>query len=221
MGKLPQKNARCLKAQPEFSALDKSRRFFLLGLTLLVFLFMGASIFYISTHVEVVGTGYEINQALDKKQQLIEENKLLALEIAKLKSPGRLDKEADQLSQFQTPLPHQTLYISQLDQNPWLLALVAPAVADPTPSELKPTKLPPKKTPRQSDTKPKTIATKSTTQLEKTKPVPQIKEKPRLKKLILAKADTVKDQSATKSLKTSKPKKTKEAVPAVLLDPMP
>lgn len=218
------KNARCLKSQPEFSALDKSRRFFLLGLTLLIFLFMGASIFYISTQVEVVGTGYEINQELAKKQKLIEENKLLSLEIAQLKAPGRLDNETGHLAEFQPPLPHQTIYLSKMDNNPWLLAM----------AELDDGQVEEKQTATDVQThasKPVPVTEKKTSKKEpEKKPEKTVKLQiesepkvtaPKTKKLILAKAENSKTEPASKVIQKTNTKKPKDAVPAVLLDPMP
>ncbi len=220
-------NARCLKSQPEFSALDKSRRLFLLGLTLLVILFMGASIFYISTHVEVVGTGYEINQALTKKQQLIEENKLLALEIARLKSPGRIETEAARLFDFKPPLPHQTIYLSNIDSNPWVVAMAEKV--EPAPDSTETASPPPSKPEAQTVKKiaaPNAQPAKPEPKVERVAIVKPIEDepdpvKPRTQKLIIAKVERTQTNLAPKAMQKSESKKPKEAVPAVMIDPMP
>jgi len=108
--------AKCLRRQPTFSRLDKSPRFFFLGLTLLVMVFVASAVFYINTHVRVVELGYEITQAVSEKQKLTETNKQLSLKIAQLKSPHRLEKMAHDDLGLTRPQSKQILRLSELRQ---------------------------------------------------------------------------------------------------------
>jgi cell division protein FtsL len=199
--------AKCLKVQPEFSRLDKSRSFFLRGLTLLVFLLTGAALFYINTHVQVVGIGYEIDQALAKKQNLIEENKRLSFEIARLRSPIRIETEARETLKLSVPGPHQWVPLSQLPASTHLFAK-ATETASPSPSS-QPTPDPvgPKK--------PAPTATQQKSTSTSTKSAP--------KKVLLAKiiGDPAAPKLSTSNHVAKNLAKPKESVPAVLLDPMP
>lgn len=182
--------AKCLRRQPEFSRLDKSRSFFLKGLTFLIMLLMGASLLYINTHVQVVKIGYEINQALNKKQNLIEENKLLELEIARLRSPTRIEKEAREKLGLSLPEPHQWVPLAQLSTAKQLFAK--------NPAEDRPQAPPSPEASKKRANPPQAMDGPS--------------EAP--KKVVLAKI--IRSAPVEPA-----PLKTKEAIPAVLLDPMP
>jgi len=175
------------------------------GLTFLVLLLMAASIFYISTHVQVVGIGYEINNALTKKQNLIEENKRLSLEIARLRSPTRIEKEAGEKLNLGIPEPHQWIPLAQLPNSTIFIA--KPHSEAPKPKPEKKTKPPQDK---------KIVQQKTS----RDKPFKDTKPK----KVILAKI--VRPPSTPEAInpKISKPKKiskSKEGIPAVLIDPLP
>lgn len=215
--------AKCLSKQPEFSRVDKSRPFFLRGLTLLVFLLTGAALFYINTHVRVVGIGYEINQALAKKQNLIEENKRLSLEIARLRSPDRIETEAREKLNLIVPNPHQWVPLAQLPSSFHLVATAA---------ELPPTSPSPQPTPEPKENKPKT--TPKTNQKITSTRAPE-------KKVIVAKiigGDSPPQTHQDSKSSVKKPKEPsgklqpekqiaknlaqpKENIPAVMLDSMP
>jgi cell division protein FtsL len=199
--------AKCLSKQPEFSRVDKSRPFFLRGLTLLVFLLTGAALFYINTHVQVVGIGYEINQALTKKQNLIEENKKLSLEIARLRSPDRIETEAREKLKLTVPNPHQWVPLAQL---PASLHVVATAAEVPSPSPSPQ----PTGNPKETKAKPAPAKEKITSAR-----APE-------KKILVARI--IGGESSTEAHKTSPVKQVakniaqpKENVPAVMLDSMP
>lgn len=154
---------------------------------------MGASIFYISTHVRVVGIGYEINQSLAKKQNLIEENKRLSLEIAQLKSPTRIEEFASNHLDLIQPKHGQIVFLSDFENsNYWK-----------TPEEIKETVQAP--TPK---TAPKVAKAPP--------PKKVINNKPE-KKLIIARIIRENPKGSNSQLN----KKSKESPPAILLDPMP
>jgi len=236
----PNRTARCLKRQPEFSCLDKSRPLFIFGFTFLTCLFVGAAIFYISTHVRMVDIGYKINQELNRKKNLIEENKMFRLEIARLKSPTRLEREATTRLGMEIPKAGQLIYLSQLGNSPKAVTLAhyipsAPMETPPSPSiktapekkKITAKKITPVKTSKQktASVQEKTVA-KASPRQEAPNGIPKVKYRPRKKgNIIIAKVirgDSSPRVSQTKSsTRTKGSLKKKEALPAVVLDPMP
>lgn len=224
-------SAKCLRSQPEFSAIDKSRNFFILGLTFLILLFMGASIFYISTHINAVDIGYKINEELHRKQQLIEENKLLRLKIAQLKSPTRIEAEAKERFNLSVPDPEQIVYLSTISQSNLLMKLAensSEKPPSPKPSKLSKEIKSSKKTKTLAKTNTKTSQKKVKAKTETpttvfAKKEPQSKPKRIIVAKIIRRKDTLEFPSvAPKSnSKGLSAKKTKEALPATLIDTMP
>ncbi|MCP5467941.1 MAG: cell division protein FtsL [Deltaproteobacteria bacterium] len=104
-----------LSGQPAFKPLPPARNFFLFGISLLIAIFIASAIFYINTHVKVYDYGYQINQAIQRKRALIEENKRLRLEIAQLKTPGRIEKEVHE--SLSVPQASQIVYLQDLKQS--------------------------------------------------------------------------------------------------------
>lgn len=119
-------HAKSVRRQPTFSPLDKSRRVFLFAFLSLVVLASACAIFYIGTHIQAVNLGYKIGQELQRKEELIEENKRLSLEIARLKSPIRIEAEAKETLGLELPKTQQVFYHSRWE--PDTLLQVAGAV---------------------------------------------------------------------------------------------
>ncbi len=116
--------ARSLHQQPEFSRLDKSTGLFFFTAILLSSLFLAGAILYISAHVKVVRLGYQINQEIERKQRLIEENKKLRLLIAQWVAPTQIEAEAQKKLGLLPPAPGQILYLSKMNEQSlaWVLA---------------------------------------------------------------------------------------------------
>lgn len=124
--------AKSVRRQPTFSPLDKSRRIFLFAFLSLIVLTSVCAIFYIGTHIQAVNLGYKISQELQRKEELIEENKRLSLEIARLKSPIRIEAEAKDTLGLQLPKTQQVFYLSRWEQDaPSQFANAAPAPSKP------------------------------------------------------------------------------------------
>lgn len=128
-------HAKSVRRQPTFSPLDKSRRVFLFAFVSLVVLASACAIFYIGTHIQAVNLGYKIGQELQRKEQLIEENKRLSLDIARLKSPIRIEAEAKETLGLELPKTQQVFYLSRWE--PDTLTQVAGAAPAPKNSEAK------------------------------------------------------------------------------------
>ena len=87
----------------------KLRRLFLFALLML--LFIGSSLFYVWSRIQVIRLGYEISSALKEEKALTEVNKRLRLEIATLKSYARIEKFAVEELRMAKPKPEQVIVI--------------------------------------------------------------------------------------------------------------
>jgi cell division protein FtsL len=79
--------------------------------TLLILFFIGGSLFYVWSRIQVIHLGYEISNALKEEKALTEGNKKLRLEIATLKSYGRIEKFAAEELRMVKPKPEQVIVI--------------------------------------------------------------------------------------------------------------
>ena len=78
---------------------------------LLTLFFIGGSLFYVWSRIQVIQLGYEISNALKKERALTEANKKLRLEIATLKSYARIEKIAVEELRMIKPKPDQVIVI--------------------------------------------------------------------------------------------------------------
>jgi cell division protein FtsL len=79
--------------------------------TLLMLFFIGGSLFYVWSRIQVIQLGYEISNAMKEERALTEANKKLRLEIATLKSYGRIEKIASEELRMAKPRPEQVIVI--------------------------------------------------------------------------------------------------------------
>jgi len=79
--------------------------------TLLMMFMIGASLFYVWSRIQVIQLGYEISNAMKQERALLEANKKLRLEIAELKSYGRIEKIAVEQLNMSKPTPDQVVVI--------------------------------------------------------------------------------------------------------------
>jgi len=82
-----------------------------LTFTLLMLLFIGGSLFYVWSRIQVIQVGYEISNALKEERALAEANKKLRVEIATLKSYARIEKVAVEELKMTKPKPDQVIVI--------------------------------------------------------------------------------------------------------------
>ena len=83
----------------------------LLFFSLLLLLFIGGSLFYVWTRIQVIHLGYEISSALKEGKALTEANKRMRLEAATLKSYARIEKIAVEELKMVKPKPDQVIVI--------------------------------------------------------------------------------------------------------------
>jgi cell division protein FtsL len=89
--------------------LSKPRLLFFLSL--LLFLFIGGSLFYVWSRIQVIQLGYEISNALKEGRGLTETSKKLRIEIAALKSYARIERIATEELGMAKPKPDQVIVI--------------------------------------------------------------------------------------------------------------
>ena len=96
--------------RPGVQAKGKKLSLFLL-FTFLMLCLIGGSLFYVWSRIQVIQLGYEISSALKEERALTEANKKLKLEIATLKSYGRIEKVAVEQLRMVKPKPEQVIVI--------------------------------------------------------------------------------------------------------------
>jgi cell division protein FtsL len=77
----------------------------------LMFFFLGGSLFYVWSRIQVIRLGYEISNALKEERALTEANKKVRVEIATLKSYARIEKFAMEELKMAKPKPEQVIVI--------------------------------------------------------------------------------------------------------------
>lgn len=80
-------------------------------LVLLLGCMVSAALFYVWARIQVIGLGYEISKALKEESLLLEANRKLRLEIAELKSYGRIEKIAVEQLGMSKPTAEQVVVI--------------------------------------------------------------------------------------------------------------
>jgi cell division protein FtsL len=78
---------------------------------LLMLFFLGGSLFYVWSRIQVIHLGYEISNALKEERAFTEANKKLRVEIATLKSYTRIEKFAMEELRMAKPKPEQVIVI--------------------------------------------------------------------------------------------------------------
>jgi cell division protein FtsL len=216
--------AKSVRRQPTFSPLDKSRNTFLTVVTFLIVLTITGSVFYIGTHVKAVNLGYKINQEVQRKEKIIEENKKLNLEIATLMSPTRIEHEATAQLGFSLPKPNQIIYLSKWEEAN-LPRETAPVLPEKSPA-VKPIPVLTQVFPAQKkETENKTL--KKPNPIKEKSPDPGKMQATSKKKTEVIVATIIHDRPtrAPSSSKIAEAKasdiKAKESIPAVMLDSMP
>jgi cell division protein FtsL len=79
--------------------------------TVLMLFFIGGSLFYVWSRIQVIQIGYQISNALKEERALTETNKKLRVEIATLKSYARIEKLAVEELRMAKPKPEQVIVI--------------------------------------------------------------------------------------------------------------
>ena len=90
------------------SRVRKSR---LLFFALLMLFLITSSLFFVWSRIQVIQLGYELSNALKEGRSLAERNKRLRVEIATLKSYGRIEKVAEQELGMSKPKAEQVIVI--------------------------------------------------------------------------------------------------------------
>ena len=84
----------------------------LVGVTVAVAaVFIACALFSVYAHHQVISLGYEISQANQEEQELLQMSKKLRLEVASLKSPGRIQGTALRDLGFTNPQKDQLIIV--------------------------------------------------------------------------------------------------------------
>jgi len=83
----------------------------LLVFSLVMFFLIGGSLFHVWSRIQRIHLGYEISNALKEGRTLTEANKKLRVEIAALKSYGRIERIATVELGMIKPRPDQVIVI--------------------------------------------------------------------------------------------------------------
>jgi cell division protein FtsL len=73
--------------------------------------FLACSLVYVWSHHQIISLGYEISKAGQEEQTLVQENKKLRLELAALKTPGRIETMALNELGFVNPQKEQLIIV--------------------------------------------------------------------------------------------------------------
>ncbi len=76
-----------------------------------LFFFIGGSLVYVWSRIQVIQVGYEISDAMKTGRGLVEENKRLRVEVGTLKSYSRIEKIAAEELGMTKPGPGQVIVI--------------------------------------------------------------------------------------------------------------
>jgi|SRR3990167_9987325 len=96
-----------VRNQKAYTKEDFLKTRFLFRILFLVAFMAILSLFYIWSRIQIVQYGYDINALRGRHRQLVEENKKLNVEVATLKSPGRISRIAREKLKMQMPKPEQ------------------------------------------------------------------------------------------------------------------
>jgi cell division protein FtsL len=94
--------------RPEVRALPAFRILTVLIITLSITIVI---LIYVWSHIQMTRLEYEVAEAIHTKEQLLEEQRRLRLEVATLKSPQRIEAIARNRLQMTYPEPGQVIVI--------------------------------------------------------------------------------------------------------------
>lgn len=100
-----------VKGQQAYTKMDFLRMRLVFKALALVSLMVFLSLFYIWSRIQIVDSGYGINELKRQQAILKNENKLLQMELSLLKSPKRLEKFATENLKMQLPTKEQIIEV--------------------------------------------------------------------------------------------------------------
>lgn len=78
---------------------------------LVVFVLMAVAIIYVWSHLQMTQLEYKVAEAMNRKEQLLDEQKKLRLEVATLKSPQRIEAIVKEQLQMSYPEAKQVITV--------------------------------------------------------------------------------------------------------------
>lgn len=84
-----------------------------LPLILGAFLLMGVTLVYVWSHLRMTGMEYKIAEEMTRREQLLEEQRKLKVEVATLKAPGRIEAIVKEKLQMTYPQREQIIHLGE------------------------------------------------------------------------------------------------------------
>jgi cell division protein FtsL len=103
--------ARAGRIQEEVSVASGVDRNLIFVAIVTALVFHACSLVYVWSHHQIVSFGYQISKAGQEEQALLQENKRLRLELAALKTPGRIESMALNEFGFVNPQKEQLIIV--------------------------------------------------------------------------------------------------------------
>jgi cell division protein FtsL len=100
-------------SQTESSDQKKSRGFNYSSLMIGAFVLMGVALVYVWSHLRMTGLENKIAEELNRKEQLMEEQRKIKVEIATLKAPGRIESIAREKLHMVYPQREQVINLRE------------------------------------------------------------------------------------------------------------
>jgi cell division protein FtsL len=105
-------HAELVKEESLLARLNAKNLDFVLVALLIFLLVTSIFVFHVWSRLYVFRTGYEIYQQEKTKQELLEENRILTMEVASLKSPARIERIARDDLGLRSPRPEQVVMVN-------------------------------------------------------------------------------------------------------------
>jgi len=77
------------------------------------FVLMGVALVYVWSHLRMTGLDYKIAEEMNRKEQLLEEQRKLKVEVATLKSPSRIETIVKEKLQMTYPQREQIIHLGE------------------------------------------------------------------------------------------------------------
>ncbi|SEM28850.1 cell division protein FtsL [Syntrophus gentianae] len=98
---------------PELPEEEKSKGVKYAPLIIAAFVLMGVALIYVWSHLRMTGLEYKIAEEMTRREQLLEEQRQLKVEIATLKAPNRIETIVKEKLQMIYPQREQIIHLGE------------------------------------------------------------------------------------------------------------
>ncbi len=78
------------------------------------FVLMGVALVYVWSHLRMTDLEYKVAAEMNRKEQLLEEQRKLKVEVATLKAPNRIESIAKEKLQMVYPQREQVIHLGEI-----------------------------------------------------------------------------------------------------------